>query len=149
MEWKKSASLLHPESRELLRFELKNGMLRNVLSPCVPMLAASSTKKLFDSTMKEAGLTADHIDGWVFHGGGREVLAAVQEAFALEPAQLEGSARILRAYGNLSSPFVLFVLQSALNNGAKGGLWWMTAFGAGFSCHGALLEVGEASPPLS
>jgi hypothetical protein len=22
------------------------------------------------------------------------------------------------------------------------GLWWMSSFGAGFSCHGALLEVG-------
>jgi len=21
------------------------------------------------------------------------------------------------------------------------GLWWMSAFGAGFSCHGAILEV--------
>ncbi len=30
---------------------------------------------------------------------------------------------------------------AALADGAPGGLWWMSSFGAGFSCHGALLEV--------
>ena len=51
------------------------------------------------------------------------------------------SAAILRDYGNVSSPCVYFVLQAALNEQAPGGYWWMSSFGAGFSCHGALLEV--------
>jgi alkylresorcinol/alkylpyrone synthase len=33
------------------------------------------------------------------------------------------------------------VLRAALDGDAPGGLWWMSSFGAGFSCHGALLEV--------
>jgi alkylresorcinol/alkylpyrone synthase len=36
---------------------------------------------------------------------------------------------------------VYFVLQAALNDLAPGGNWWMSSFGAGFSCHGVLLEV--------
>jgi alkylresorcinol/alkylpyrone synthase len=32
-------------------------------------------------------------------------------------------------------------LERALASGATGGWWWMCSFGAGFSCHGALLEV--------
>ena len=32
-------------------------------------------------------------------------------------------------------------LQAALGDSAPGGYWWMSAFGAGVSCHGALLEV--------
>jgi alkylresorcinol/alkylpyrone synthase len=36
---------------------------------------------------------------------------------------------------------VLFVLDAALRANEPGGLWWMSSFGAGFSCHGALLEV--------
>jgi alkylresorcinol/alkylpyrone synthase len=47
----------------------------------------------------------------------------------------------LREFGNLSSPFVFFVLQRALQGHAPGGWWWMSSFGAGFSCHGALLKV--------
>jgi alkylresorcinol/alkylpyrone synthase len=51
------------------------------------------------------------------------------------------SADILSEYGNLSSPSVYFVLQAALAESAPGGLWWLSSFGAGFSAHGALLEV--------
>jgi predicted naringenin-chalcone synthase len=51
------------------------------------------------------------------------------------------SAAILRDLGNVSSPCVYFVLQAALSAEAPGGPWWMSSFGAGFSCHGALLHV--------
>ena len=44
-------------------------------------------------------------------------------------------------YGNMSSAFVYFVLQAALADDAQPGWWWMSAFGAGFSCHGALLQA--------
>jgi alkylresorcinol/alkylpyrone synthase len=48
---------------------------------------------------------------------------------------------MLREYGNMSSAFVYFVLQAALADDAAPGWWWLSSFGAGFSCHGALLEV--------
>ena len=51
------------------------------------------------------------------------------------------SAAMLREYGNLSSAFVYFVLEAALADDAPGGWWWLSSFGAGFSCHGALLRV--------
>ena len=51
------------------------------------------------------------------------------------------SAAVLREYGNLSSAFVYFVLEAALADDAPAGWWWLSAFGAGFSCHGALLHV--------
>jgi len=37
------------------------------------------------------------------------------------------------------------VLEAALADTVPNGLWWMSSFGAGFSCHGALLEVTAAS----
>ena len=33
------------------------------------------------------------------------------------------------------------MLAAALEDRAPAGRWWMSAFGAGFNCHGALLEV--------
>ncbi|MBC7444420.1 MAG: hypothetical protein H7273_02980 [Polaromonas sp.] len=51
---------------------------------------------------------------------------------------------MLREYGNLFSAFVYSVLQAALQDKAPGGWWWLSSFGAGFSCHGALLEVQAA-----
>src|SRR5436190_662721 len=40
LEWKMSRSLIDPNDRHLLRFEQKDGMLRNILTPEVPPLAA-------------------------------------------------------------------------------------------------------------
>ena len=59
------------------------------------------------------------------------------------------SEAVLREYGNVSSPSVYFVLQHALNDSVPAGLWWMSSFGAGFSCHGALLEVASDPHPAN
>src|SRR5215472_4038679 len=40
VEWKTSGSFQETSDRDLLRFEQKNGMLRNILAPVVPGLAA-------------------------------------------------------------------------------------------------------------
>lgn len=139
--WKQSASLLAAGDRDLLRFEYKEGMLRNVLSPQVPALAAGYAKQLLDQVMTASGRSRSEITAWILHAGGRDVLTAVGQALGLEGDEVCWSARTLSEYGNLSSPFVFFVLEQALKNHAPPGVWWMAAFGAGFSSHGALLEV--------
>ncbi len=59
----------------------------------------------------------------------------------LASGDLRRSAAMLREFGNLSSAFVYFVLEAALADEAPPGWWWLSSFGAGFSCHGALMEV--------
>ncbi|MFN7139175.1 MAG: stilbene synthase, partial [Limisphaerales bacterium] len=71
----------------------------------------------------------------------RDVLLSLQKHLNLDAQDLCWSARTLNDYGNLSSPFVYFVLDLALRENAPEGLWWLASFGAGFSSHGALLEV--------
>ena len=75
------------------------------------------------------------------HAGGRDVLLALERRLELQPGDLQYSRAMLREYGNLSSAFVYFVLEAALADQAPGGWWWLSSFGAGFSCHGALLQV--------
>jgi predicted naringenin-chalcone synthase len=75
------------------------------------------------------------------HPGGRDVLLALRERMGLSEQDLRWSSAVLREFGNLSSASVYFVLQNGLEDCAPSGYWWMSAFGAGFSCHGALLEV--------
>jgi alkylresorcinol/alkylpyrone synthase len=142
VQWTSCRSLLVPQDRDLLKFETRGGMLRNILAPQVPEIAGTHAKNLFDSTASAAGLKPSDIGAWILHAGGREVLAALQQRLELQPDDLRWSAEILEEYGNLSSPFILFVLQRALRDNAPAGRWWMSSFGAGFCCHGALLEVG-------
>ena len=144
VEWKDSASLLEPSRRDALKFEQRAGMLRNILTREVPALAADYAQQVLDTVLHRAGLGRDDISAWIMHAGGRDVLRALERRLELAPADLRYSAAMLREYGNLSSAFVYFVLQAALQDRAPGGWWWLSSFGAGFSCHGALLEVQSA-----
>ena len=141
IEWKSAGTLIEVGDRDELRFERRRGMLRNILSPAVPALAAKHVDRVLAEGLERAGLSRDDITGWILHAGGREILAAIRQQIGLTEDDTRWSASILRDYGNVSSPCVYFVLQAALNEQAPGGYWWMSSFGAGFSCHGALLEV--------
>lgn len=141
IEWRSAGTLMNAGDREELRFERRRGMLRNILSPAVPALAAKHVDQILTEGLEREGLSRGDITGWILHAGGREILAAVGQRVGLTEHDTRWSAAILRDYGNVSSPCVYFVLQEALNESAPGGYWWMSSFGAGFSCHGALLEV--------
>jgi alkylresorcinol/alkylpyrone synthase len=139
--WHDSLTTIDPAAREALRFEQRGGMLRNVLTREVPGLAAARVESVLEAGLGRAGLARRDVTGWILHAGGRDVLAAVSARLALGPGELRYSREALREYGNLSSAFVMFVLDAALADHAPGGWWWMSSFGAGFTCHGALLQV--------
>ena len=142
VEWKFGTSCLAPDKRDTLRFKHKDGMLRNILLPEVPQIAGDEAAKLLAESLAASGVKRDRIAGWVLHTGGRDVLLALRGKLGLTESDIRHSTAVLRDFGNISSPTVYFVLDRALRDTVPDGLWWMSAFGAGFSCHGALLEVG-------
>ena len=141
IEWRATASLHNPAQRDALRFEQVGGMLRNILTLPVPKLAGQHARRVLDDVLEKEGLPRKAIDAWILHAGGRKVLEELQRSIVLSGEEISWSAAVLREFGNLSSPFVFFVLKAALEGRARPGWWWMSSFGAGFSCHGALLRV--------
>jgi alkylresorcinol/alkylpyrone synthase len=144
LQWSWSTSLHDPAERDALRFEQRNGMLRNILTPQVPALAARYAERVLDAGLSSRGLAREDIAGWIWHAGGKRVLEAVQSTLDLGEETMEISRSVLAAHGNLSSAFVYFVLQQALREQREPGWWWMSSFGAGFSCHGALLRASAS-----
>lgn len=143
IRWVAAESQLNPADRDSLRFELKDGMLRNILTKQVPEMAARAVEGVLVRLLGQAQVGRDQIAGWILHAGGRDVLMAIGNRLGLGAAELSLCADVLRRYGNVSSPSVFFVLERAMQMKAQGGKWFMSAFGAGFSCHGALLEAGR------
>jgi alkylresorcinol/alkylpyrone synthase len=141
LEWKATASLHNPAQRDALRFEQRGGMLRNILTLPVPKLAGQHARRVLDDVLEREKLPRAAIGAWILHAGGRKVLEELQRSIGLSANDVAWSAGVLREFGNLSSPFVFFVLKAALEGGARPGWWWMSSFGAGFSCHGALLRA--------
>jgi polyketide synthase Type III len=141
VEWRETVSLTNPTARESLRFEHHGGMLRNILTRAVPRLAAEHANEVLSTALTRVGVSRDQIAAWILHAGGRDVLFALEERLGMPSEALQYSRDALRRYGNLSSAFVYFVMDAALADRARGGWWWMSSFGAGFTCHGALLAV--------
>jgi predicted naringenin-chalcone synthase len=141
IRWGSNVSISAPLHRDALRFEHRDGLLRNILTRAVPQLAAEHAAEALSRAQSQDTVVDAAITGWMMHAGGRDVLLAMQETLRLDPADLRFSRETLREYGNLSSAFVYFVLEAALKGGAPDGRWWLCSFGAGFSCHGVLLEV--------
>ena len=139
VEWKFGSSRLLPDKRDALRFSHKNGMLRNILSPQVPQIASDEAARLLNESLAAADVKRECITSWILHTGGRDVLLALRDKLGLSEFDIRHSTAVLREFGNISSPTVFFVLERALHDAVPDGLWWMSAFGAGFSCHGALL----------
>ena len=140
-QWRDAVSLADPAERDALRMETRNGLLRNILSREVPQLAAEQASALLDRVLERHQLTKRDIREWIWHAGGRTVLERLRAVTGLGEDETRRSAELLERFGNLSSPFVLFVLDQALRERAAPGRWWMSSFGAGFTCHGVLLDV--------
>ena len=127
-----------PKERDRIRFEQRQGKLRNLLHPSVPTLAAGAVRKLYD---RAVAADARPIARILSHAGGRDVLDELEKSFP--EYDLGPSRRVLRHHGNMSSPSVLFALAEALKEGhpEASADWWLTSFGAGFSAHACRLGV--------
>jgi len=120
------SSVLWPQFRNELRFRYLHDRLCNVISSKVPEIVAQAVQTL----CKDQSRDNTH---YAFHTGGRKVLDAIQERNGFADGQMLPSRQILREYGNMSSPSVLFVLKSILNEKLRDkDSVACFAFGAGF-----------------
>ena len=83
-----------------------------------------------------------NISHWVLHAGGQKVIDTLAAEFKLSAEDVACSRAVLKNYGNMSSPTVLFVLKEMLRTRSPkpGDLIAMASFGAGFSAYATLLE---------
>jgi predicted naringenin-chalcone synthase len=115
-----------PEEREKIRFVHSEGRLKNQLHRAVPELASEAVAGLF-------ALRHGTPDQVIAHSGGRDVIDQLERVL---PFQLQETREILRDFGNMSSPSVLFALERRLAQQRESDRrLWLTAFGAGFAAH--------------
>ena len=115
-----------------------------VLSRHVPRILGSSLPAAVPALL---GLVRpDEVDRWAVHPGGRSVLDHVQTALGLTDEDLAPSRDVLRRYGNMSSPTVLFVLAELLRQPVTATERIAAlAFGPGLTVESALLTRRPAA----
>ena len=112
------------------------------LSAYVPDVLAANVEAFIDPLLARHGLSRDHIRFWGVHPGGSKILDYLQERLALSAAQMDYSRVVLRDYGNMSSPTILFVLDEIQRRGqpASGDYGLLMAFGPGLTMEAALVR---------
>jgi alpha-pyrone synthase len=122
-----------PDSETLIGWTIGDTGFAMHLSGAVP---AKIGEALADSAFRARIGDIAAIDGWAVHAGGRTVLDAVEQGFALEPDALTPSREVLRDCGNMSSATLMFVFERILREGRSIANGLAIAFGPGLAAEG-------------
>jgi 3,5-dihydroxyphenylacetyl-CoA synthase len=135
-------SFLDTEQIEQVGLQHKEGKLRIVLGASIQHLAGPMIETALLQLLRRQRLSQSDIRFWVVHPGGRKVIDNVQKHFGISEDQLRFSRTVLRNYGNMSSPTIMFVLDEVVRTGdPHAGDWGvMIALGPGMAAEVALLR---------
>lgn len=128
------------KTEDYLGLDVKDDGLGMVLSPSLPTLMRENFGPAVTNFLDRVGMTLSDFDGFLIHAGGRKILETAEEILGASREQMAHAWGVMRDYGNMSSPTVLFVLDRALKAGAKG-RHLLAAFGFGFSAHFAVVDL--------
>jgi predicted naringenin-chalcone synthase len=133
------ASFVVPNSADLMSWRIGDHGFEMTLSPRLPDLIAERLAPWVDGWLAKQGLDRADISSWAIHPGGRRILAAAAESLQLTPEQMAPSEQVLREFGNMSSPTVLFILRE-LQRRRSALPAVMLAFGPGITIEAALVR---------
>jgi alkylresorcinol/alkylpyrone synthase len=134
---------LWPNSIDIMGWSTDQAGLGVILSRSLPDFIARNYRFEFDRAMARLDLSAADIDRIICHPGGTRVIEAIETALELPAGTLAVERSVMRDFGNMSSPTVLFVLERVLAGGFAGTAV-LAALGPGFTASFATLHVSDA-----
>jgi len=102
-----------------MAWELSSKGFLMTLSSYVADMIEENFDELVQGALTTAGLKKENITNWCIHPGGKKILEAVHNSLGFTNGQLQSSYDILKEYGNMSSPTVLFVLEKIMDGLSK------------------------------
>ncbi len=114
------------------------------LSSYVPEVVGSGIKNLTRSLLSKIHQSLPQVAYFAIHPGGKRILEAIENELGLTKSQNRFAYDVLKKYGNMSSPTVLFVLQEVwqtLNEEDHGKRILSFAFGPGLTLESMLLRI--------
>ncbi|HEV8019894.1 MAG TPA: type III polyketide synthase [Candidatus Lustribacter sp.] len=133
---------LWEESLDIMGWSTDEAGLGVILSRSLPEFVAKNYRVVFDRAIERLGLTTSDIERVVCHPGGTKVLEAIEASLELRAGTFDLERSVMRDFGNMSSPTVLFVLERLLAQGFAGTAV-LAALGPGFTASFATLHVAD------
>ena len=131
------------DSKNDMTWRLSSTGFVMTLSGEVPDIFKADIAPLKKNALAKAGLDETAINYWCMHPGGKRILECIGAGLGLEKNDLRYSYDILRRYGNMSSPTILFVLNEIWkeHNTDKGAHIFGAAFGPGLTMESMILTI--------
>jgi alpha-pyrone synthase len=144
LEMENFVCTLDPDSSDDMAWKIGDFGFEMRLSSYVPAVIKNGIKNLTSNLL--ADLNREHLDVsyYAIHPGGKKIVDVIEEELGLTPNDTRFSREILKNYGNMSSPTVLFVLnliREQLSEKDNGKHIMSFAFGPGLTLESALLKI--------
>lgn len=123
-----------------LGFEMK-------LTAYIPSIIKGGILELTNRLLTKSSLDLSEIRHFAFHPGGVKILEAIEQSLKIDRSRNQPAYDVLRNYGNMSSPTVLFVLRKlmddvSINDHQRHIL--SLAFGPGLTLESMILQIQNA-----
>jgi predicted naringenin-chalcone synthase len=106
-----SGSCLIPDSEQAMSWTIGDHGFVMTLSKQVPGLIGKHLRPWLAQWLAERDVKLEDVASWAIHPGGPRILDAAVESLGLDRQAAKPSREVFAAYGNMSSPTVLFILD--------------------------------------
>lgn len=107
---------LHPEGKREMAWKIGNFGFEMKLTSYVPDIIKGGIRQLTRKLFKSLQVSLDDIDHFAIHPGGKRILRFVEEELNIKRENNWPAHKVLKEYGNMSSPTILFVLKEVWDN---------------------------------
>lgn len=131
---------LIPDSTDAMGWNIGNYGFDMKLTAGVATAIETSLRPWIESWLASLQTSLDQVGSWAVHPGGPRIIDTVESVLDLPESNGRFSREILRTHGNMSSPTVLFVLNS-MRKAAASGPTVLLGFGPGLMAEAALVTT--------
>ena len=138
-----SQSKLYYDTLDIMGWEFLDKGFKVLFSQNIPTFISKNIYNDISLFLEKQNLKLSDIKNFIFHPGGKKVLTAYEEALAIDGDFLKNTRDVMTNNGNMSSPTVLYVLESFYSKGFESGYGLMLSVGPGFSSEMVLLQMNN------
>jgi alkylresorcinol/alkylpyrone synthase len=132
------AEILWPDTLGIMGWDVEDPGLGVIFDRAIPPFVEENMAGAVEQILRHTGGKRTEIGRFTCHPGGAKVVAALETSLDLPEGTLDHERAVLRDYGNMSAPTVLFVLKRLLEAGLPERTL-LLALGPGFTTSGLML----------
>ena len=133
---------LWPDTLNIMGWDVDPTGFGVIFDRSIPAFVEEQFAEAVELGLRRMGMKRSDVSRFICHPGAAKVLEAIETTLGIEPNTLTHEREILRDFGNMSAPTVLFVLQHVMRDRPKGQTV-LAALGPGFTASLLPIKFGS------